>query len=401
MQDLDELRCNTTDEGTDVQQQREQRQFSAGEEKTPYAAPQRPPPVQVNVPAPRGQIGRYKIGRHLADTLFGGVYYGQDTVSSEWIIIKRSQINNVTRGISTSGNPVQEDLWGEIRLQKKLNACSPKCHYLGVLLDVCQDNMYIYQIMEYYPHGDLYDFVTTWRHGSIPRHKDPPAAPKRDGGAKMDVDGTGDGDDAKYNEPRKLVPVCVTEQRTREYFSQLVQAVYFMHSRRISHRDLSLENTMIDKNKKLRVIDFGLAMEWPVGDPNIWRCRPPPLGKLQYMSPECAKCRDHAVPVDQQPTYDARCNDIWCLGVMLFMMLFGVPPFTVPNSSDARYVYCTRGQIPQLLKIWKRDHLASPAAIDLLHKIFQPEAQRVAMEGIMVHNFLRQREAMIPLPKSG
>lgn len=324
------------------------------------------PPVAAPKPAAlplqrKGTVSRYKLGRQVKSTLFGGVYYGQDQHTGKWVIIKRSLIANVERGINREGEYVPENLREEIRVQSLLNEQHVQCKYLGVLLDKCEDQRFVYQILQYYPNGDLYEYVLRWRHDAIPRT---PLAKASSGAGPA-------------------YPICKTENISRKYYKQLLNAVYYMHLRRISHRDLSLENVMVDDDNNLRVIDFGLAIEYSEEDPEMWRCRPPPLGKMQYMSPECCVCKT------SDKTYDARANDIWCLGVMLFMMLFGVPPFQTPSHSDARFTYCLRDAIPTLVKLWKKEHLASPMAIDLLHKIFKPEEKRITMEQIMCHPWIR------------
>ena len=51
----------------------------------------------------------------------------------------------------------------------------------------------------------------------------------------------------------------VSELEARGIFRQIISAVHFLHKNRIVHRDLKLENILIDMNGYLKIIDFGLA----------------------------------------------------------------------------------------------------------------------------------------------
>ena len=50
----------------------------------------------------------------------------------------------------------------------------------------------------------------------------------------------------------------------RRYFHQCLLGVQYMHARGVTHRDLSLENTMLDGNDAVKLIDFGLSVEMPM-----------------------------------------------------------------------------------------------------------------------------------------
>ena len=101
----------------------------------------------------------------------------------------------------------------------------------------------------------------------------------------------------------------------------MVTGLCYMHGLNIVHRDLKLENIMIQlvrdpKTKKtdiiVKITDFGFACEI---DPQIGVKLS--LGSPTYTAPEVALGIN----------YDARC-DVWSLGVMTYMMLTNRPPFT-------------------------------------------------------------------------
>lgn len=115
------------------------------------------------------------------------------------------------------------------------------------------------------------------------------------------------------------------EREAAFYFSQLLQAVTFIHANGLCHRDLKPENCMIDRaTRKLKVIDFGLskhqasAVTLGVGTPD-------------YMSPELLSGAGAGVLNERRTgQYDARAIDVWAMGVMLYLLVSGQYPFEDP-----------------------------------------------------------------------
>lgn len=92
-----------------------------------------------------------------------------------------------------------------------------------------------------------------------------------------------------------------------------------MHSNNIAHRDLKLENIIIDKDKRIKIIDFGFATDWTKEDKSYLFC-----GTPSYMSPEIINNQKHSY-------FKA---DIWALGVILYALLSGKFPFKAQNDKD-------------------------------------------------------------------
>jgi serine/threonine protein kinase len=99
----------------------------------------------------------------------------------------------------------------------------------------------------------------------------------------------------------------------RFYASEIVLALEYLHERNIVYRDLKPENLLIDKEGHLKITDFGFAKY--VEDRTWTLC-----GTPEYLAPEIIQSKGHGKAVDW-----------WALGVLIFEMLAGFPPFYDEN----------------------------------------------------------------------
>lgn len=106
------------------------------------------------------------------------------------------------------------------------------------------------------------------------------------------------------------------ESRARSIFQQLILAIDYLHSRKVSHRDLKLENILIDEHDRIKVADFGLSSFMPDGFFLFTSC-----GSEHYASPE----------VLSSTAYCGSEVDVWSCGVILFSMIAGYLPFEDNN----------------------------------------------------------------------
>ncbi|XP_019719706.1 serine/threonine-protein kinase 36-like isoform X2 [Hippocampus comes] len=102
------------------------------------------------------------------------------------------------------------------------------------------------------------------------------------------------------------------ESQVCEIACQLVSALYYLHSRRILHRDMKPQNILFDKNGVVKLCDFGFARAMSVSTMVVTSIKGTPL----YMSPEL---------VAEKP-YD-HTTDLWALGCILYEIHTGLPPF--------------------------------------------------------------------------
>lgn len=169
------------------------------------------------------------------------------------------------------------------------------------------------------------------------------------------------------------------EHEARYWMNQIIAGVHSMHKNGIAHRDLSLENILLDKSgRHCKIIDFGMAIQAPKD-----RLLQPqgPFGKAFYMSPEV---------YHNTTFYDPFATDVWSLGVVLFMMIVGSAPFERPDSTtDDCFRWVTGGsrKLQKLLSIWNV-HI-SDEGIHLLSKMLcEDPAKRISLEGVMSHPWI-------------
>jgi len=202
----------------------------------------------------------------------------------------------------------------------------------------------------------------------------------------------------RYIEGGKL-EVAEWRQFVRVLFVQIVEAVRFLHRHGVSHFDISLENLLIndvevvlDQSGKIKfcadsidvkLCDFGLAERWSVNPEDEEKSSPfwssKFCGKSNYKSPECAKGE----------RFRAELNDVWCVGVCLFMMVIGGNLYSAATPEDKSFVQAMEGKLGQLLSSWNRRHYVDDLLLDLLHRIFRVEADRATLDEVAAHRWLR------------
>ncbi|CAL8395740.1 unnamed protein product [Boreogadus saida] len=135
----------------------------------------------------------------------------------------------------------------------------------------------------------------------------------------------------------------LTHIQNRRHFDELeasrvvrdiALALDFLHTKGIAHRDLKLENILCeytDRVSPVKICDFDLGSGMklssactPITTPELTT----PCGSAEYMAPEVVE-----VFTDEASFYDKRC-DLWSLGVILYILLSGSPPFTGHCGSD-------------------------------------------------------------------
>ncbi|KAL4284693.1 hypothetical protein GQ457_16G022090 [Hibiscus cannabinus] len=110
-----------------------------------------------------------------------------------------------------------------------------------------------------------------------------------------------------------------SEDEARFFFQQLISGVSYCHAMQICHRDLKLENTLLDGSTtpRLKICDFGYSKS------SVFHSQPKStVGTPAYIAPEVLSKKE----------YDGKIADVWSCGVTLYVMLVGAYPFEDPED---------------------------------------------------------------------
>nr|XP_056718457.1 SNF-related serine/threonine-protein kinase-like [Euleptes europaea] len=158
------------------------------------------------------------------------------------------------------------------------------------------------------------------------------------------------------------------EERAKHYFAQIVHAISYCHRLHVVHRDLKPENVVFFQEQGVvKLTDFGFSNCFQPGTMLTTSC-----GSLAYSAPEILLGDE----------YDAPAVDIWSLGVILYMLVCGQPPFQEANDSETlTMILDCRYTIPS--------HVSSQCA-DLISQMLQRNPlQRASLEQIENHPWLQ------------
>ena len=112
----------------------------------------------------------------------------------------------------------------------------------------------------------------------------------------------------------------LTELEAQYYVFYIVKALQYLHNLKIIHRDLKLANIFLTENMQIKLGDFGLATQLEFdGERKRSLC-----GTPNYIAPEILNGKTgHSFEVD-----------IWCIGIILYILLIGKPPFETNNALE-------------------------------------------------------------------
>lgn len=132
--------------------------------------------------------------------------------------------------------------------------------------------------------------------------------------------------------------------KVQKIFTQLVGAVTYVHSKSCVHRDLKLENILLDKHENVKLVDFGFTREYE--------------GKASYLQTWCGTVCYSAPEMLKGEKYAGEKVDIWSLGIILYALLCGELPFDEDDEGATRIkILKEEPQYPDHIPLQARDLL--------------------------------------------
>ena len=220
-----------------------------------------------NLCYPNTDLSFYKYGRVIGRGAFGKVNIGLNILTGRIVAIKSFNKKNLMN------ESAKNKILYETNLMRGL--CHPS---VTKILETFECENYMLIIMEYISGGNLQNFV------------------------------------------KKRRKLC--EKTAKILFRQIIQGIRYIHSRGIVHRDIKLENILLDLNNIIKICDFGVGK---LIKPNT--ILKDQCGTPIYMAPEILKGNGYkGFPVD-----------VWSAGVALYIMLSGTLPFNKDKDHDLEY----------------------------------------------------------------
>lgn len=265
--------------------------------------------------SPKKIIGSYELGKTLGKGSYSTVKRGYHIATRNEVAIKVMSPGK--------GKCDIEDIEREIAILKLL-----KHPNIIQLLDVINDETTckIYLVFELVNGGDLFDYT-------IARGR-------------------------------------LSEREARRIMREVISAVAFCHSNMVVHRDIKLENLLMDKDGHAKIADFGMSALMQTGLKMNTFC-----GSPMYMSPEIVQGLGYGPGVD-----------IWSLGIVLYAIVVGCTPWRICKAKEMveDLDAMLRGEYT-----YPPDIKLSPECEELISLMLVPDhARRASIEQIMEHPWL-------------
>ncbi|KAI0909127.1 kinase-like protein [Ustulina deusta] len=264
-------------------------------------------------------VGNYSLGKLIGKGSFGKVY------------LAHHKLTNGSKVVLKSANKDDSNLAREIHHHRQF--VHP---HIARLYEVIVTESLVWLVLEYCPGDELYNYLL--QHGPLPVDK------------------------------------------VQKTFSQLVGAVSYVHQQSCVHRDLKLENILLDKHENVKLVDFGFTREYE--------------GKSNYLQTFCGTICYSAPEMLKGEKYAGEKVDVWSLGVILYALLCGELPFDDDDDNVTRTKILS--EEPKY-----RDHLPSDAVALIKLLLSKRPLLRPSLPEILSHPFLAeyapQQQAILKL----
>lgn len=183
----------------------------------------------------------------------------------------------------------------------------------------------------------------------------------------------------------------VGEDIAHVYFSQLVSAISYMHSKGVGHRDIKPENMLLSADGNLKIADFGLATLFEYkGETKLATtfCGSPP-----YIAPEVISCSSRG-PIKGKG-YRPDLVDVWSCGIVLFVLLAGNTPWDSPTDDSYEFHEYIATNARTTDELWQKLPAATVSLIRGMLKV--DHTKRFTLEDVRRHPwFTRQNKYLSP-----
>jgi len=167
------------------------------------------------------------------------------------------------------------------------------------------------------------------------------------------------------------------EDDGRRAFTELLNAVHYLHCQGIAHRDLKPENILLTEEGSIKIWDVGLATMLDKMSLMTTLC-----GTPQYLAPEIIKIG--LKESNNMEGYD-KAVDMWSLGVILYIILSGAQPFDFEEKTEL-FKHISSGQFSFDEEIWDK---VSNDARDLIRNLLEVDPNlRITAENALSHPWI-------------
>ena len=178
----------------------------------------------------------------------------------------------------------------------------------------------------------------------------------------------------------------IPENISAKIFLKIVLGVKYLHEHDIAHCDLKPENILLDKYFNPKINDFGFSQKFnrKNGDYLLHKRSGTPI----YSSPD--------VRLAFTKGYDGIKNDIFSLGVLLFVITIGEFPFESANYSDSKYKFIMKGRFPKFWENFNNIEISDEFK-DLINKLLSHNpTKRLTTDEIIDHPWIIKNFGVIP-----
>merc|ERR1719265_151413 len=258
-------------------------------------------------------ICHYILGKTIGEGTFGKVKLGTHILTGEKVAVKILEKERIV------------DVADVERIAREIHILKLLQHpHVIQLYEIIETPRQLYLIMEYCSGGELFDHI--------------------------------------------VASGRVREREACRFFHQIIAGVEQIHKMSVVHRDLKPENLLLDDNRNIKIVDFGLSNTFSEGQLLKTAC-----GSPCYAAPEM---------IAGQRYVPSRC-DLWSCGVILFALVCGYLPFEDQNTAALyRKILNADYQAPKFISAGVRDLIAGLLTTD-------PE-RRLTVPGVRSHVWYRQ-----------